>query len=150
MSSNSSEEEKRIALANITNRIINERISYENSYDGEKNDAYYEKIVSIERPLFSIIRECDLSTFITDKELKRALDSYSSSISELSGAIGKGNIEISEIIDNRNVSLVTLYRKGYLRIPEDEYKKCCETYIENKLSEGFYAYGGTQWPLLRP
>ena len=134
-SSNSSEEEKRIELAYITNQIINERIRYENSYEGEEDEAYYEKIVSIEKPLASIIAECDLSTFITDYQVEQAFESYSSAIYDLSDAVGDHNEKIEDILDIRDMAIVPLYRGGYLDIPADDYIKCCEAYIANQLSE---------------
>ena len=135
MSSSSSKEEKRIALAYITSYIINERISYENSYEGEKDEAYYKEIDSIENPLTGILLECDLSEFITDEELEQAFESYASLNVDLFGAIGKHNEKIEDIIDNKNIALVPIYRKGYLNIPADDYKKCCEAYIGNKLGD---------------
>lgn len=134
MSSNSSKEEKRIALAYITNYIINERISYENSYDGEKDDAYYKTIDSIEHPLTTILLKCDLSGFIKDKELKQAFELYASSNVDLNEAIEEHKGMIEDIIDNKNIAIVPIYREGYLTINADDYKKCCEAYIADKYS----------------
>ena len=134
--SNSSAEEKRVALAYIANRVINERIDFENSFDGKKDEAYYKKIVSIEEPLRDAIESCDLSTFIEEKGVERAFKSYSKAIGNLSASIGTNNGAILDSIGSKYPLLVTLYREGYIRLPSDEYKKCCEIYIKQKLTKG--------------
>ena len=134
--SNNSAKEKRVALAYIANRVINERIDFENSFDGKKDEAYYEKIVSIEEPLRDAIESCDLATFIEEKGVERAFKSYSTAIGNLSSSIGTNNGAILDSIGSKYPLLVTLYREGYIRLPSDEYKKCCEIYIRQKLSKG--------------
>ena len=134
--SNNSAKEKRVALAYIANRVINERINYENSFDGKKDEEYYEKIVSIEEPLRKAVDSSDLSTFVESREVEQAFETYAAAIERLSKSIGTNNGAILDNVRGKYALLVPLYREGYIRLPSDEYKKCCEAYIKNKLTKG--------------